>query len=949
MPRARPRFVVIDTETTGLDPLTDRIIDIGAVRLDERLGVTERFTTLVDPGVPIPLFVTRLTGIRDADVAHAPDAAHALAELRGFAGDAILVGHNAAFDREHLAAAARRAGSAALENDWFDTLEAALLLFPELDRHALPLLAEELGLETRAHRALPDAETTAAVLAHLARRAAGLAAVERRLLEAVAWPPLRVLDACAIKPDVASVPPVADGPPETPGPLVVLPVEPDGWRGELDGGGHGASDPGLADRLPGFRRRPGQVEYAEAAAGIFERGGIGVFEAGTGMGKSLGYLLPAAFSGAANGRRVVVSTKTKALQRQLARTELPLVAAALPAGWKWAVLMGRENYLCRRRLDEAVAADSETLLDPDRTLALAYLVGRARRGDVDLSALPYRATLVLPALSDLARELRSSRATCLGRFCPARRACHWRLARSRAEAAHLVCVNHALLLTGRETLPAFEDVVIDEAHLLYHEATEAFSDRVDARSLDLLLGDLGGRYRQRPLPQRLRVAARRLGSDEARTLVAAADACDRAAEEAPALSRALGEALAGLAAASARGGGDDDASAGGSRAGDEYNATVWLTAGLRDLPEHDLFQVRAGLLAETLAKLATAAAAGAETLPEDHRERAALVALADDAAAAAELLGDLPEGGSADRVVWAELESAKRGAAGGSRWALTRSPVTPAAGIREMLWDRLRSGILTSATLTVAGSFSYFRDMTGLTSDVDVREQVFASPFDYRRQAVLVLEHDPGGAWRPDVLADRQGERLKSIAAVTGGRTLALFTNKRDMHRVAAVVGEHVEDDGVLVLAQGLHGSAASLAEEFRTHPDTVLLGVDTLWTGQDFPGDALTCLVIAKLPFPRLDPLFRARRRACDEAGERWFERFYLPEAVLKFRQGFGRLIRTESDTGVIVVLDHRLTQKPYRKDFLASLPDVEVVEAAPAELAAVVEHHLRRLTTGA
>ncbi len=126
----------------------------------------------------------------------------------------------------------------------------------------------------------------------------------------------------------------------------------------------------------------------------------------------------------------------------------------------------------------------------------------------------------------------------------------------------------------------------------------------------------------------------------------------------------------------------------------------------------------------------------------------------------------------------------------------------------------------------------------------------------------------------------------------------------------------------MLVLAQGKHGSAASLAEEFRTHPETILLGVDTLWTGQDFPGDALTCLVIAKLPFPRLDPLFRARRRACEEAGERWFERFYLPEAVLKFRQGFGRLIRTESDTGVVVVLDHRLTQKGYRRDFLASLP---------------------------
>ena len=944
MPRPRPHFVVIDTETTGLDPRADRIIDIGAVRLDQDLRVSATFTTLVDPGIPIPLFITRLTGISDADVAGAPRAADALADLRAFAGDATLVGHNAAFDREHLAAAARCAGAAPLAGDWFDTLDAALLLYPELDRHALPILVEELGLEWRAHRALPDAQATAAVLALLARRAAGLADVERRLLESVAWAPLPVLDACAAAPDEAPPPLVADEPPEGPGPLAVLPVDPDGWRAELDA--DGGAVPGLAARLPGFRRRAGQVEYGEAVAGVFGAGGIGLFEAGTGMGKSLGYLLPAAFAGAATGRRVLVSTKTKALQRQLARTELPLVAAALPPGWRWALLMGRQNYLCRRRLDEAVAAEGEALPDRDRTLALAYLAGRARRGDVDLSALPFRATQVLPALSDLARELRSSRATCLGRFCPARRGCHWRLARARADAAHLVCVNHALLLSGRDMLPAFEDLVIDEAHLLYHEATEAFSDRVDALSLDQLLGDVRGRHRQRPLPQRLRAVARRLPPDEGRTLTAAADACERAAEEAPALSRGLGEAIAALAAAAAQ---TQDGADGGGRQADAYTTTVWLTAGLRDLPAHDAFLTHAGLLAESLAKLAGAAAAGAEALPDDHRERSALIALADDAAAAAELLGDVPEGGGPETVAWAELESAARSAAGAARWALTRSPVTPAAGIREILWERLRSAVLTSATLTVAGSFAYFRDMTGLSGEVDVREHVFASPFDYRRQAVLVLEHDPGGAWRPDELAGRQGERLKRIAEVTGGRTLALFTNTRDMHRVAAAVGEHVEDEGVLVLAQGLHGSAASLADEFRTHPETILFGVDTLWTGQDFPGDALTCLVIAKLPFPRLDPLFRARRRACEEAGERWFERFYLPEAVLKFRQGFGRLIRTESDTGVVVVLDHRLTQKSYRQDFLASLPEMDVVEAAPAEVAAAVDHHLRRLAAAA
>lgn len=958
---ALPQLVVLDTETTGLDPERDRIIDIGAVRLGADLEVRDRFVTLVHPGVPIPLFITRLGGIADADVRGAPVFPEAFAALREFAGDAVLVGHNVGFDRDHLAAGARRAGLPPLANTWFDTLEAALLLYPELDRHALAVLAAEFRIERQAHRALPDAETAADVLTRLCARAAGLGAEERALLTAIGWAPLKLLDRFRAAPDQAPPPVVADEPRGAGGALAVLPVEADGWRAELGVGAErnaeGESEqgePGLATRLPGFRRRPGQALLAAAADDVFRHGGVGLFEAGTGMGKSLAYLLPAAFASAAAGRRIVVSTKTKALQRQLAAHELPIVAEALPPGWRWALLMGRENYICRRRLDEAVAAEGEALPDRERSLALAYLVGRARRGEVDLSAMPYRASRELAALAELARELRSSRATCLGRHCPSRRGCHWRLARSRAEAAHLVCVNHALLLRGPETLPPFEDVVIDEAHLLYHEATEAFSDEIDAVAIDLLLADLRGRRRQRPLPQRLRAAARRAEPGEARALVAAADSCERAAELLPDLVRAVGETLARLGVAAR----DEDAEpgerGGGRRTavGAEYNQTVWITPGLREHPAWDPFAVATGLLAEGLAALAAGVAPAAEALPEEHREHAAVVALAEDAATYAALLGELPDSGGAEAVVWGEIEAAWRaGGASGTgaprapRWTLTRTPLTPARQVRDALWDRLRSVVLTSATLTVAGSFAYFRDMTGLDADVDVVERIFPSPFDFSRQAVLVLEHDPGGAWRPDALAQRQGERLKRLAEVTGGRTLALFTNKRDMNLVAAEVGAHVEDDGVLVLAQGLHGSAAALADEFRTHPETILLGVDTLWTGQDFPGDTLTCLVIAKLPFPRQDPLFHARRRACEEAGQRWFDKFYLPEAVLKFRQGFGRLIRTETDTGVVVVLDHRLTQKNYRRDFVDSLPKLEVIEAAPEEIPAVVEHYLRRL----
>ncbi len=950
MPVTPPRIVILDTETTALDPRDGRLIDLGAVRLGPGLATEERFSTLLDPGVPIPLAITRLVGLSDDDVRDAPSPRAALTALADFVGDAVLVAHNAAFDREHLAAGALRAGLAPLANQWFDTLEAALLLYPELDSHALSSLAERFGCTRRAHRALPDAETAADVFRRLCARAAGLGAEERRLLTAAGWAPLRALDACEILPDAPPPPWTAaqrgGAPPTQPS---ALPVAADGWKAEL-GAADTDSAPGLAARMPGFCRREGQFRLAAAAGDVFAAGGVGLFEAGTGSGKSLAYLLPAAFHSAATGRRVIVSTKTKALQRQLAAHELPLVAKTLPEGWRWALLMGRENYLCRRRLEEAVAAEGESLADVDRSLALAYLVGRARRGDVDLSALPYRATLELPALPGLARELRSARATCLGRHCPTRRDCYWRLARTRAEAAHLVCVNHALLLTGREALPTFEDVVMDEAHFLYQEATEAFSDRVDAAALDRLLADLRPRG-QRTLARRLHTATAGVEPGDAPAIRAAADACDHAAQMLPDLVRALGEALIALARAAREDDGADTAN-GAGRGQDDYALSVWLTPGLREHPAWDAFAMTAALLGEGLASLASALAAAADALPEEHREHATVAALADESATYASLLDDLPDCVTSESVVWGEIETPRAARLSRPRhaqriadWSLNRTPLTPARQMREALWERLRSAVLTSATLTVGGSFAYFRDMTGLAADLDVSERVFPSPFDFRRQAVLILEHDPGTTWRAQDLAGRQEERLKRLAEVTRGRTLALFTNKRDMHRVATAVGAHIEEDGVLVLAQGLHGGAAALAEEFRSHPETILFGVDTLWTGQDFPGDSLVCLVIAKLPFPRQDPLFQARCRACEEAGERWFERFYLPEAVLKFRQGFGRLIRSETDTGVIVVLDHRLTQKSYRQAFLGSLPDLQVVEVTPPDLAAVVDEHLHRL----
>jgi len=913
-----PALVVLDCETTGLDPCAERILEIAAVRLDGSLAPVDRLTTLVDPERPVALETVRLTGIDPADLVDAPRFSDVWPDLERFAAGAVIVGHNVDFDLGFVSHELQRLDRALPWSRQLDTLEAALLLLPELDGYRLDAIAGALGLTAPRHRALADAETTAELLPHLCRRLSELTEQERRLLEAAAWTPLATLSGyvpAAGRParPAAERRPADDRPP-------ALDADPAGWRSAFE------SDGELGRRLPGYRSRPAQAALAEEVGERLATGGVALLEAGTGMGKSLAYLLPAAHHAAAHGRRVIVSTRTKALQRQLASRELPLVQDLLPSGLRWAVLMGRENYLCRRRLDAAAAETVGALPDPERALALAYLLGRSRLGEADLSSLPLRATRALPALGEVARSVASSSAACLRYGCPAREQCPWRRARARAAASHLVCVNHALLLRGPAALPEADDVIVDEAHLLPDEAENALSREVGSGTLDDLLDDLRGRgRRQQSLADRLR---RAVGDGAPDAVAALARAADTLPQHGSALKAGLDRLMAEA--------GESEESG--------YARTLWLRPGLREAAAWGPFADACAALAELVDTAGRAAAQLGELLPEDHREAASCVAVADLAMPAAALLADVQEPTDAHTVIWAEV-GPRGGASPTDRWKLTAAPLTPGPGLRAALWDRLRSACLLSATLTTGGSFSYYRRQTGLDADVEVVERVFPSPFDYRRQAVLVLEHDPECPYDAGSAPVRHIERLCRLVAVTGGRLLALFTNRRQMEAVAAAVGPAAEDDGVVLLTQGVHGSAASLADEFRAHPATALLGVDALWTGQDFPGDTLVCLVIAKLPFPRLSPLVRARREAAEEEGLDWFGSLYLPEAILRFRQGFGRLIRTEDDRGVVVVLDPRLTQKRYGARFLESLPGMEVVRARPDELPAVVEERLRRL----
>ncbi len=518
MPKPPLQLVVVDTETTGLDPVRDCVIDIGAVRLDADLRGHRHLEHAGRPG-------PRAAPADHPSHRHHPGRPRRRAALRPGLRAVARVRRRRAHrrsERRLRPGHARRSGGA---------LRRAAAAAPQL-RHARCRSAAvprdrpprtgrswptTLGLGEPPHRALPDAQVTAALLAALRRRAAGprrrsSAACSRRrrgrrcaLLDALGRgdvPSDEAARAAATGARTSSMPRrrvPADGRP-------------------ADAALRGRRLARRLRRAAARSRPPSTASPCDRARSISPPrwppcstpAASACSRPAPAWARASPICCRPPFARPPAARASTVSTKTKALQRQLAERELPLLASCLPPGFRWTLLMGRENYLCRRRLDEAVADAGHGLPERDRLLALAWLAGRARRGEVDVSALPYGATQALPALAETARELRASAAACLGGRCRARGDCHWRRARADARAAHLVCVNHALLLSGGETLPPFDDLVVDEAHLLPDEAVSTFTERVD-RALDRRSARRGARPARPPSARRRGAHRRRQG------------------------------------------------------------------------------------------------------------------------------------------------------------------------------------------------------------------------------------------------------------------------------------------------------------------------------------------------------------------------------------------------------------------------------------------------------
>ena len=882
-----PDFIAFDLETTGLDFRNDRVIEIGAIRFIKGKPEDE-FSTFINPGRPVPPVITDLTGISDKELISAPAFPEVAEKLLQFIGDLPLCGHQVEFDATFLSEELKRAGHPAFSGQLIDTALLSRILLQGSTRFSLKAVSEYLQINLdNAHRALFDAMASGEVAVRLIKRISGLPMHIRQTIAACAPGSLfKSLMIQSLNGNRAQVL-LQLNKTENPGtrlqePESYLPIDKNSV-GEL------FSDNGkLKLAVEGFTPRQSQTDMALQVVDTLNTSSILIAEAGTGTGKSLAYLLPSSQWAITNNCRVLVCTRTKNLQDQLLVKDLPLVKKILGEKLRYTVLKGRNNYICINRWEKLLRGEIGNISPRERFAILPLIpwVEKTRTGDIEEQNQfnPKWFSRIWNLVSAESYE-------CQGRRCSCFQNCFFQKARQQALSSNIVIINHALffseICSESSFLGKIGTIIFDEAHHLESCGHRYLRVELDTARINLFLDQINN----------LVLKTGELKAEE--NIYGHGKELRNILRHMRKSSQKFLEELGSWA----------EKKAGSS----EYQISYHENE-LDSLIEPAALGTDIGELVDRLFSLRQVLSSGEYT--NKFEDLSAQVQTCYEKAS--QLKADLSyllAAKTEEHVFWLEGSRTKN-------WAKLCGVPLDIGGVLSGVWERCDGGVVfTSATLSVSRSVDYFKRAVGLLPhDHRTVAAFFKSPFGAHQSIMGAVKSSPEPdnpefpAYVADTIVRLHTEFNKNI--------LVLFTANTMLNAVNDLLRANQQIDNGKILAQGASGSRQNILEQFRQNQRMILLGTESFWEGIDVPGEACEIVIIPRLPFPvPTHPLTLAISKRMEQINGESFFSYSIPEAIIKYRQGAGRLIRTVNDRGALIVLDNRILTKGYGKQFVRAL----------------------------